>query len=392
MKLKRFLWIAALSVMIFLISYVAYADSDINILVNGEILPADESYITETGAMLPVRAVAQKLGYEVSWHEKTKSATFLKGGTFLTIDTVNNLAKTPDGVISLGAAEIKNGKLFVPLRIISDCFDCSALYSGKSKTVSIKNGNNATLHFLDCGQADCIFIELPDNRCMLIDSGNQGFSEKLIPYISSLGYSHIDYVVATHPHSDHIGSMPEILDAFSVGEFFMPNVTHTTKNFENMLDSLSKNGCKRTFISSGTKLFEGVATCLVLAPKEKEYTKLNNYSAVLKLDFDDVSIILSADAEHISELEMINSGQNLDADILKAGHHGSDSSSTDGYLSAVTPEVGVISVGKNNKYDFPSYRVLDRFKEYGTEVFRTDIHGNIIITTDGYIYTVDTAS
>ena len=392
MSLKRFLWAIAVSAIVFLISYVAYADSDINILVNGETLSVNESYITETGVMVPVRAIAEKLGYEVLWDEDSRCASFSKDGIFVTIDTVNNLVKMSGEVFSSGVAEIKNGSLFVPLRVISEGFDCSALYSGKSKTVSIKTGNNATLHFLDCGQADCIFIELPDNRCMLVDSGNQGFSEKLIPYINALGYSHLDYVVATHPHSDHIGSMPEVLKAFSVGNFFMPDVSHSTKIFENMLDSLIENGCNSTFISSGMKLFEGEATCTVLAPKEKEYAKLNNYSAVLRLDFDDVSIILSADAELISELEMISSGLNLDADILKAGHHGSDSSSTDGYLNTVTPEVSVISVGRNNKYGFPSYRVLDRFKEYGTEVFRTDIHGDIKIMTDGYVYTVDTAS
>lgn len=391
MNFRRFFLASAVSLAVFFISYAAYADNAVNLLISGE-KALTEPYIHEGDIMLPARELSEKLGFEVLWDEKSRCASFFKDGALLTIDTKNNMVlKNSTELLQKSSVEFKDGRIFLPLNTVSEGFDCSALYSSKTKTVSIKQGDLSTFHFLYAGQADCVFIELPDNRCMLVDSGTAAFSETLVSYIEALGYTHIDYVVATHPHADHIGSMPEILERFSVGKFFLPNIVHTTMNFEKMLDALLKNGCECVFLSRGMKVFDGDASCLALAPSgdsEKSYAKMNDYSIVLRIDIEKVSFLLSADAEAVSEFEMINSGVNLNADILKVGHHGSSTSSTESYISLITPEAGIISVGKNNKYGFPSDEVVSRLKYYGADIYRTDLDGNIKVVTDGYIYTI----
>jgi len=362
MTFRKFLSFTVIFVVVFFVSYAAHADGGINILIFGN--PADDVDICTSyeGIFLPVQKVSQVLGYD--------DFNFNK----------ENFSKD--------SFKEKDGCLFASLRTISKIFGCNVLYSAKIKTVSITKGKCCVIHFLDCGQADCTFIELPDGKCMLIDSGTADFSEKLISRIKSLGYSHIDYVVATHPHSDHIGSMPEILRTFSAGSFFMPGVSHNSDNFENMLDALSENGCKRYIASRGMTLFDNRASCTALAPIKTDYERINDFSVVLKLNYKDISALFSADAEAFSELEMIQSKQNLDSDILKVGHHGSNSSSTEDYISAVTPDASVIFAGKNNKYGFPSKKVLKRLESCGSDIFRTDISGDIEIVTDGFIYVV----
>ena len=234
-----------------------------------------------------------------------------------------------------------------------------------------------------------MFIELPDGKCMLVDAGESSFGEKLENHIRNAGYSYIDYVVATHPHADHIGGMAHILSNFEVGTFYMPDKTHTTKTFEKMMDALRENGCERKLVFSGDVIAEGIYDITVLSPLKYEYQRMNNYSVVLKISYGDVSMLLSADAEVSAETDMLEAGLDLDSDILKVGHHGSSTSTTQKYLDAISPDDAIISVGEDNSHGVPSTLVIAYLQSRGINIHSTYEKGDINVSTDGYIYVVD---
>lgn len=242
-------------------------------------------------------------------------------------------------------------------------------------------GDVLTVSFIDVGQGDSIFIELPDKTNMLIDAGEAKSSNKIIDYIDNLGYDSLDYVIGTHPHSDHIGGLSRVIDSFNIGSIYMPKVVATSKTYENLLETI-KN--KSLSIKKG---FAGVVVeetdnlkIEMLAPNSEEYSSYNNYSIVLKITYGDTSFLFMGDAETLSEKEIKG---NLKADVLKVGHHGSNTSSSSSFLEKVKPKYAVISVGEDNKYKHPSDEVLTRLNKYTNIIYRTDLNGTIKMISDG---------
>ncbi len=273
------------------------------------------------------------------------------------------------------------------LLLISGRLGC---YFGRTQTEeaapshTISNEGDLRVHFLDVGQGDSSFVELPDGRCMLVDASEEEYGDKIVSYISGLGYSTIDYVVATHPHSDHIGGMAQVINSFEVGTFCMPEKEHTTKTFEKMLRAVEKNGCDTQFISAGDIIFEGdYLKARVVAPIYDDYEDLNNFSAVIHISYGDTAFLLTGDAEDVSEEEILKSGADISADVLKVGHHGSSSSSIKKFVNAVSPDYAVISCGEDNEYGFPKKSVVNRFKKAGAEVLITWQEGDMVFTSDG---------
>jgi len=383
--------ISMFAVIVFVLSYAAYASYEVKILINGENLICRENpVIIEGSTLVPMRDVFEALGAEVKWNDAERSASGLRDGVLVTIfPDSGEVLKNGEKLDIPSGSRIINDRLMIPLRAVAESFGYSVMWNGKDYTVSISDSAPLKTHFLDCGQADCMFIELPDGKCMLIDAGESAFGEGLADFIRSMGYSKIDYVVATHPHSDHIGAMAYILENFVVEEFFMPEVSHNTKTFENMLDALSKNGCKCSYVSAGSVIEDSLYGIYVLAPLKTDYSRMNNYSAVIKLEYKGVSTVFSGDAEIDSEEEMISGGTDIDADVLKIGHHGSATSSMEEYIDAVSPESAIISVGDGNSYGFPSVLVTNRLEKRGIDIWRTDKNGNIRMITDGYIYVIE---
>ncbi|NLI57224.1 MAG: MBL fold metallo-hydrolase [Clostridium sp.] len=240
------------------------------------------------------------------------------------------------------------------------------------------------VHFLDVGQADCILIKTPLQKVILIDSGKNSHENTVVSYIKSQGIDTIDAVVGTHPHEDHIGGLDAVINNFDIGKIFMPKVSHTTKTFEDVLNAVKNKGLKVTTAFAGTNI--EVDTNLkveMLSPNSETYDDMNNYSAVIKLSYNNTSFLFTGDAESISEQEMISKGYDLKADVLKVGHHGSATSTTALFLNKVSPQYAIISVGKENSYGHPDNLILNRLKTFGVEVFRTDEAGTIIATSDG---------
>lgn len=247
-----------------------------------------------------------------------------------------------------------------------------------------KNLKPLEVHFLDVGQADCILIKTPRQKAILIDSGKNSDEDDVVFYIKSQGIDTIDAVVGTHPHEDHIGGLDAVISSFNIGKIYMPQVSHSTQTFEDVLNAIKNKGLKVTNAFAGTII--DVDTTLkieMLAPNSQTYEDINNYSAVVKLTYNNISFLFTGDAESVLEQEMISKGYDLKANVLKVGHHGSATSTIAQFLKKVSPEYAVISVGKDNSYGHPDNLILNRLKTFGVEVFRTDESGTVIAISDG---------
>ncbi len=245
-----------------------------------------------------------------------------------------------------------------------------------------------TIHYIDVGQGDAVFVELPKHRAMLIDAGPASRGGDVVAYIQALGYTQIDYLIGTHPHEDHIGGLPDVLDAFTVVDFYMPRVVHTTKTFENVLDAAEENGLKIQTAKAGVVLLEeDLLKAELLSPVRDDYEDLNDWSAVCRLTYDETHFLFMGDAEALAESEIQG---DVSADVLKVGHHGSSTSTSEAFLERVNPSYAVISAGADNSYGHPHAETLEKLKAQGCKVCRTDTDGTIVVTSNGQRFMVET--
>lgn len=276
----------------------------------------------------------------------------------------------------------KNGNINAASDNLSNTSDESL--NQNTQAVSLK------VHFIDVGQGDSEFIELPDGTTMLIDSGEADKAEALKGYIKGLGYEKINYIIASHPHSDHIGGMADILNSFAAEKFFMPKAVSSSSCFENMLKAVQENGCKAEYITAGKVLAanSSLGFSITAVAPVKEYKDLNNSSAVLRLTYKSSSFLFTGDAEAEAEQDIISNGTDVHSDVLKAGHHGSSSSSSKNFLAAVSPKYAVISCGSGNSYGHPHAETISKLKGLNVQIYRTDLLGSIICETNGYEYKI----
>jgi beta-lactamase superfamily II metal-dependent hydrolase len=236
------------------------------------------------------------------------------------------------------------------------------------------------IHYIDVGQGDCELIQIEDKN-ILIDAGTS--DKKALDYLKSIEIKKIDYAIATHPHEDHIGSMDDVIKAFDIVNFYAPKATTNTKTFENMVKSLKAKDLKMSVPKIGEEITVGNAILTFLAPNGDRYEDLNNNSIVVKLKYGNNSFIFMGDAEDISEGEILKKQLDIKADILKIGHHGSRSSTTQEFLDKVNPKYAVISCEKGNDYGHPHKETLTKLNDKNINVFRTDLNGTIIAESDG---------
>lgn len=250
----------------------------------------------------------------------------------------------------------------------------------------IQDGEKLQIWFLDVGQADSILIQNGDAN-MLIDAGNNEDGKKLVSYFQSLGIESFQYVIGTHAHEDHIGGMDDIIDNFNIDTFYMPNAITTTATFESVLDSLeAKNIAFQTpSIDSIFKLGNATIDVLYVGTDDSD---LNNTSIVLKLTYGNTSVLFMGDAE--KEVETIIEKKDISADVLKVGHHGSNTSSSKTFLEKVNPSYAIISVGTGNSYGHPSNTTIQNLENQNIQIYRTDENGTIIMTSDGTNITFQT--
>ena len=246
------------------------------------------------------------------------------------------------------------------------------------------SGNGMTVHFIDVGQADCALVEC-DGEFMIIDGGNVGDGQLVVSYLKQMGVETLEAVVCSHGHEDHVGGLPAVLSVFDAETVYAPVTGYDTKVFRDFVSKTEANAGKITVPAPGDQFHLGSATCTVLGPV-KEYEDPNHTSIVLKVSYGDSDFLFTGDSEVGPENDMIDYwGQNFnwEMEVLKVGHHGSDTSSGYRFVYEVSPTYGVISVGEDNDYGHPHEEPLSRLKDAGLLIFRTDYLGHVIAQTDG---------
>lgn len=239
-----------------------------------------------------------------------------------------------------------------------------------------------TVHYIDVGQGDAILFQQGESS-MLIDAGGNNNGPQVVSFLNDQGISNLDFVIGTHPHEDHIGGLDDVINAFSVGKVILPDIIHTTRTFEDVLIAIQKNGLKITKAVAGDRYALGQATIEIIGPISINNDDLNNASVVCRVDFGTTSFMFTGDAEETSEQQIIKAGYKLGADVLKVGHHGSNTSTSDAFLGRVAPSHAVIMVGAGNTYNHPTKTTLDRIAGAGINIYRTDLLGTIEVTSDG---------
>lgn len=265
-------------------------------------------------------------------------------------------------------------------------FGKDAIFGGLTDNPSAPvSGDEVQFHFIDVGQGDAALIRTAKGD-ILIDAGTNSSEDELKAYLDSLGIKDIEYAVFTHPHEDHIGGADMILNTYNVKCVVLPDATSTSKTFERMMDAIEAEKCEVMEATPDKTFKVGELTCTILAPISTSYTETNNYSVVIRADYGDTSVLFTGDAEVDAEEEMLERYRFkglLDCDLLKVGHHGSDTSSSQAFLDAVTPVYAVISCGEGNSYGHPIQEILARYEAMKAEIHRTDKEGSIVFTSTG---------
>lgn len=243
------------------------------------------------------------------------------------------------------------------------------------------DGSSFEVHFIDVGQGDSSLI-ICDGEAMLIDGGEASESSKIYAYLKSNGIEHLEYIVATHAHSDHIGGLSGALNYATVSTALCPVTEYDSKTFESFVKYLGKQGVSITVPSAGDVFELGSSTVTVLGPV-KNYDEPNDTSIVLRIDYGNTSFLFTGDAESTAETDIIDSGANLSATVLKVGHHGSDTSTSYPFLREVMPEYAVIQVGKDNSYGHPTEGTLSKLRDADAKVYRNDLQGTIVCSSNG---------
>lgn len=276
-------------------------------------------------------------------------------------------------------------------------FSCS-IFDLTTNTHTEVNNNQENpileIHFIDVGQADSIYFKLPNGDHMLIDAGNNTDGPLVVDYLNNHGVTKLDYLIGTHPHEDHIGGLDDVITTFEIGNIYMPEYDSTTKTYEDVLNAIAAKNMDITSAKAGVILFDTLLNditlkAVMLSPINENYSNTNNYSAVVKLIYGNTTYLFTGDAEDSAEEIIIDSDVDLKADVLKLGHHGSSTSTSQAFLDLVDPDIAIISVGNDNNYGHPHIETIAKLTNKAIDLYRTDKLGTIVLESDGLNINID---
>jgi len=365
----------------------------------------DVATASESGTTLvPLRAIFQALGATVDWDGSTQTVTATKSQTTVKLQIGDKTAYKNGQPVTLQVpGKVVSGNTMVPLRFVSEALGADVDWDGSTQTITIisvgttgsapsppiSTAGLTKVHFIDVGQADAIYIELPGNGDIVIDAGNKADGSLIVNYLNRQKVDDIELLIATHSHEDHIGGMPAVFDAFAVEKVLDTGYCSGTDTCKAYKAKVLAEGA--LYMADNRQSFSfGSVTLHVLTGPETWSSDTNNYSVVCLLDTGEIEFLFTGDAEAMAEGSLLALSSIFKAEILKVGHHGSNTSTSELFLERVNPEIAVISVGAGNSYGHPADETIQRIQYAGIDIYRTDLHGTVIVTTDGKTYSVVT--
>lgn len=276
-------------------------------------------------------------------------------------------------------------------------FLCLSVFAFSTRSIASQKNGLLKIYFFDVGQGDAIFIEAPNGNQVLVDGGpDKSVLQKLGEVMPFYDRS-IDLVVVSHPHADHVSGLIDVLDRYDVSNILEAKEVYNSPVFQAWQKAVEDENAKEVEAIAGQEIDLGKGVTLtVIYPFEsaagKITSKPHDYVVATILKYGEFEVLLTGDMEEKVERKLILNGSDINADVLKVGHHGSRTSSSSEFLSAVSPEVAIIQVGEKNRYGHPSPEVLKRLDEYGIRYYRNDLNGDIKIISDGRSYQLTTAN
>jgi len=292
---------------------------------------------------------------------------------------------TDPGTVTPGQSDNGNGQTDTGTDQDSDNQQDSGDADETTPPVIVNPSGSVKVHFIDSGQGDAILIQAPD-KTVLIDGSTRSAGNIVVNYLKAQGVQTIDLVIATHPHEDHIGGLIAVFNSFTVKEIIDSGIEHTTKTYEDYLNLIDAKDIPLLDAKPGmTRDLGGTVKLEILHPAKPSTSHLNDASVVARITFGTTSFLFTGDAEQASETTLLNSGQTLASTVLKVGHHGSRTSTSQSFINKVNPQYAVISAGNGNSYGHPHKETLDKLKAKNVNTYRTDLNGNIVFDSDGKI-------
>ena len=276
--------------------------------------------------------------------------------------------------------------LFFMILLLVGCTEVTE--QTETQTTTSSSGSEMRVHFMNVGQGDSILIESSNGKAMLVDGGIKGEGDNVVAYIREQDVSELDYVVATHPDADHIGGLIAVLDSVPIKNVIDSGKVHTSQTYEQMITLIGDKDIPYIVPTIGQQITLDDGLDITVLNADERASDNNEASIVWKLSYGDVSFLLTGDAGIEMEEQMM-ARQNVQATILKAGHHGSNTSSSPAFIEAVSPEVTILSYGQDNKYGHPHVDVIESLQAVGSKIYGTAEEGHIVVTTDGKSYSVN---
>ncbi|HLQ73088.1 MAG TPA: S-layer homology domain-containing protein [Bacillota bacterium] len=308
-------------------------------------------------------------------------------------DSTNSWARSEISSLHANGIAVGNDRgLFVPTESITRAEFSVMLARAMDDSFKVEPLKDMDVHFLDVGQGDATFIQTPSGKNILIDAGIQSAGQQVVNFLKEKDVGKLDMVIATHPHADHIAGLIPVLNAFKVEKFVDSGKTHTSQTYYNLLSLIDEKNIPFEIASVGNEYVFDNGFKMTVIHSDKNATNINDASVSVRAAYNNVSFMLTGDAEKAAENEMINRQFPLKSTVYKAGHHGSNTSSTQAFINKVNPEVTVLSYGKGNQYDHPHSDVVNRLFNSGSKVYSTAESGNITVTTNGLTYKINAKS